>query len=250
MHPKIVFLDMEGTLLKKEYRLDDGLVAPSAWTLLAERLGEDRLRDEQDTKKQWLAGGYKNYLQWMKATVDIHRRYKLTEAVFREVIESVEFMPGVDEALADLRGWAATTVLISGGFKALADRVQRRLRIDHALSGCEYFFDAASGQIEHFNLLPADERGKADFMRLMCVEHQVDPHDCAFVGDGMNDIHLAREVGFSVAFNAQEALRAVSAAVIDQATGNEDFREVVSVLGDRFARRDMRKDANLRTVRP
>lgn len=52
MHPKIIFLDMEGTLLKKEYRLDDGLVAPSAWTLLAERLGRDCLRDEQDTKKQ------------------------------------------------------------------------------------------------------------------------------------------------------------------------------------------------------
>ena len=237
MHPKIVFLDMEGTLLKKEYRLDDGLVAPSAWTLLAERLGPDCLRDEQATKERWRTGGYKNYLEWMRATVDIHRKYNLTEPLFREVIKSVEFMPGVDVALEDMRRWGASTVLISGGFKALADRVQRRLRIDHALSGCEYFFDDVSKRIEHFNLLPADERGKVDFMRLICIEHQVDPQDCAFVGDGMNDVHLARDVGFSIAFNAQEDLKVASSAVIDQSIGCEDFREVVRVLEKRFEHR-------------
>lgn len=248
MHPKIVFLDMEGTLLKKEIRLDDGLVAPSAWTLLAERLGPDCLRDEQATKERWRTRGYKNYLEWMKATVDIHRQYDLTEPVFREVIVSVEFTPGVDEAMEDLRRWGASTVLISGGFKALADRVQRRLRIDHALSGCEYFFDVESQRIEHFNLLPADERGKVDFMRLMCQEYEVDPHDCAFIGDGMNDVHLAREVGFSIAFNAQPELKAVATSVIDQRPGNEDFREVIRVLGDGFGRRQKRKAANLPSV--
>ena len=56
MYPKIVFMDLEGTLLQKAIHLDDGRVAPSAWTLLAERLGPDALREEEATKDRWLKG--------------------------------------------------------------------------------------------------------------------------------------------------------------------------------------------------
>jgi phosphoserine phosphatase len=37
-YPRIVFLAMDGTLLLKKYRLDEGKAAPSAWTVLAEAL--------------------------------------------------------------------------------------------------------------------------------------------------------------------------------------------------------------------
>ena len=40
-YPRIVFFDMEGTLLTKAEHLNDGKVAPSAWTALAEKMGED-----------------------------------------------------------------------------------------------------------------------------------------------------------------------------------------------------------------
>lgn len=237
MYPKIVFLDMEGTLLRKEYRLDDGVVAPSAWTLLADRLGPDCLAEEQETKKKWHAGGFKTYLEWMNDTVEIHKKHNLTETLFREVVASVEFMPGVEEVLDEFRAQSATTVLVSGGFKALADRVQRRFRIDHAYSGCEYFFDAESKLIEHVNLLPADNKGKADFVRLMCAEHAIDPKDCAFIGDGMNDVLAACEVGFSIAFNAQPQLKSVASFSIEQPSGDEDFAEVKRVIGERFPTR-------------
>ena len=64
--PRIVFLDMEGTLLQKECRLDDGRVAPSAWTVLAEALGEECLAAENATKVSWLANQYSGYLEWMR----------------------------------------------------------------------------------------------------------------------------------------------------------------------------------------
>jgi phosphoserine phosphatase len=222
---------MEGTLLQKEYHLDDGLVAPSAWTVLAEALGEDCLAEENATKVKWREKAYRGgYLEWMKQTIEIHKRYGLTEKVFMEVVNSVSFMPNVEPALRRIQANGAATVVVTGGFKSLADRVQRKLQIDHSFAACEYFFNSVTGLIDHFNLLPADEAGKVDFMKLICREYNVDPCDCAFVGDGMNDVHLAQAVGFSVAFNAQESLCAVSTAIVSQPPLSEDFMAVAEIF--------------------
>lgn len=228
-YPPIIFFDMEGTLLLKEYRLDDGLVAPSAWTVLAEALGPDCLEAENETKRTWRAGGYSCYLEWMRKTVEIHKKFGLTRPIFESVMESVSLTPHVVPALRRMHDAGAATVLVTGGFKALADRVQRALKIHHVFAGCEYFF-SPEGSIDHFNLLPADEQGKVDFMNLICREYKVDPRDCAFVGDGMNDVHLAKAVGFSISFNAQPELRAVASWDITQGRGNEDFTAVADTL--------------------
>lgn len=230
--PQIVFFDMEGTLLQKEYSLDDGLVAPSAWTLLAKKMGEACLAAENATKQSWLSGEYTGYLEWMRKTVDIHKAFGLTKQLFTDVVESVQLMPNAVPALEEIHSDGTITVLVTGGFKALADRVQRSLAIHHALAGCEYFFNPQTGLVDHCNLLPADEAGKVDFMRLICREHRIRPKDCAFVGDGMNDVHLAREVGFSVAFNGQKQLCAVATKCIVQDQGKEDFMAVVDALQD------------------
>jgi phosphoserine phosphatase len=236
LFPRIVFLDMEGTLFQKEYRLDDGVVAPSAWTVLAEALGEECLSAENATKVRWRAKKYSGYLEWMRETIEIHRRFGLTEHLFMQVINSVSFIPNVASALQHIHSHGAVTAIVTGGFKALADRAQRRLRIHHSFAACEYFFDSETSLIDHFNLLPADEAGKVDFMNLTCREYGVDPADCAFVGDGMNDVHLARAVGFSIAFNAQEALRAVATVEVSQPKGYEDFMEVALALESRASK--------------
>jgi phosphoserine phosphatase len=237
-YPRIVFLDMEGTLLRKEYRLDDGTVAPSAWTVLAEALGPECLAAENATKARWVAKAYSGYLEWMRDTIRIHKQFGLTERIFREVIESVPFMRNVEIALGRIHAAGAVTCIVTGGFKALADRVQRRLRIHHAFAACDYFFDPDTGLIDHFNLLPADEAGKVDFMNLTCREYGVDPDECAFVGDGMNDVHLARAVGFSVAFNGQPDLVAASTTSIKQGSGAEDFLVVADVLDEAMRKRE------------
>lgn len=233
MKPGLIFLDLEGTLLEKEYRLDNGKVAPSAWTLLAEALGPDCFREEEATKDRWNSGGYASYVEWMRDTIRIHKKYGLKSHTFYEIMNSVKFMPGAKESLHKLRKCGMVTAIITGGFKALADRVQRAFKIDHALSGCEYFFNSKTEEIEHFNLLPSDEEGKADFMVSLGKEHGISPSNCVFVGDGKNDVHLARAVGFSIAFNAQEELKRVCNVSIDQLKGYEDFTEVARIICER-----------------
>jgi phosphoserine phosphatase len=234
MFPRLVFLDLEGTLLKKTYHLDNGKVAPSAWTLLAECLGQECLAEEEATKDRWLRGQYPGYVEWMRDTIRIHKKYGLKRRIFEEVMRSVELMPGTMEAFEVFRANGTLTAVISGGFKALADRAQRALKIDHALAACEYFFDPRTEEIDHFNLLPSDEKGKVQFMRLIALEHGIDEADCAFVGDGKNDVPLAKEVGFSIAFNAQEELRRVATIAIDQKTGEEDFLAVTHAIESRY----------------
>jgi len=228
--PRIVFFDMEGTLLQKAHHLDDGLVAPSAWTLLAEKLGPECLLAENKTKREWREKKYSGYMQWVTRTVQIHQEFGLTKEIFASVVNAADLMPNAPQALETIRSWGTVTVLISGGFKALADLVQRKLKIRHSFVACEYFFSEETGLLEHANLLPADEVGKMDFMRLLCREYGVDPEDCAFVGDGMNDVHLAQAVGYSIAFNAQEDLRRVCSDAVVQERGHEDFMEVVRLL--------------------
>ena len=228
MYPKLILMDLEGTLLQKAIHLDDGRVAPSAWTLVAERLGADALREEQATKDRWRNGGYRSYIEWMQDTIKIHQKYGLTFQLFQEVMNSVQEMPGAREAVRRFHEHGAVTAIVSGGFKALADRVQRDFKIYHALSGCEYFFNPDTGQLDHWNLLPSDYEGKIHFFKAVMSEYEISKEECAFVGDAQNDVPVALAAGLSIAFNAQLELRRVCTYVIEQAPENEDLEEVAA----------------------
>lgn len=233
MYPKLIFMDLEGTLLQKSCHLDNGKVAPSAWTLLAENLGPEALREEELSKDRWLQNGYNGYIEWMQDTITIHQRYGLGKALFDKVMASVKEMPRVRETISSFKNNGAITAIVTGGFKALADRIQRSCKIDHSFAACEYFFNPETGHLEHWNLLPADYEGKVDFMKLIMKEHKFTKEECAFIGDGQNDVAMAKEVGLSIAFNAQPQLKQACTYVIDQLEGNEDFYAVAEYLNRR-----------------
>jgi len=230
LYPKLIFMDLEGTLLQKAIHLDDGKVAPSAWTLLAERLGPKALKEEQASKDRWQSGGYRSYVEWMEDTIKIHQKYGLTVEVFEEVMNSVVEMPNAHKTVSKFHECGAVTAIISGGFKALADRVQRDFKIHHALSGCEYFFSPQTGKLEHWNLLPSDYEGKVHFMKAIMNEYRIPKEACAFIGDAKNDVQAVKEVGLSIAFNAQPEMKNVCTHVIDQKLGNEDFEAIEAIF--------------------
>lgn len=227
--PAVWFFDMEGTLLKKEYSLDNGKVAPSAWTVLAKKLGEECYLEEELTKDRWLRGEYRGYLEWMADTVEIHKKYGLRKEHVDQIVEDAKLYDGAEELFSWLKSNNAVTVLITGGFKALADKVQRKLKINHAFSGCEYFY-TKDNLVEFANLLPSDNQGKASFMRQVIDEHGVSPLDCVFIGDGMNDIYLAREVGISISFNGQSQLMDVATHSIIQEKEKENLISIIDLF--------------------
>lgn len=226
---KLIFFDMEGTIFKKVIEFTKGNTAPSAWTLIAQHLGEKALKEEDKTKDKWTAGKYKGYVEWMEDTIRIHKKYNLTRDFFNKVMGSVKYHKGVKETFKDLKKRGYITAIISGGFKAQSDRAQRDLKVNHAFAACEYFWNK-NGKLLHWNLLPCDYEGKIDFMKLIMKEHGLSPEECAFIGDGKNDVFLAKEVGTSIAFNAAEELQRVSTYNINQPQGKEDFRAILKYL--------------------
>ncbi|MBR9705938.1 HAD-IB family phosphatase [Candidatus Pacearchaeota archaeon] len=226
---KLIFFDMEGTLFKKIIKFSKGNTTPSAWTLIAKHLGPEALKEEEETKDKWNNNKYAGYVEWMEDTIKIHQKYGLTKNFFDKVMDSVEYHNGVKETFKILNEKGYRTVLVSGGFKANADRAQKDLKIDHSFAACEYFWDE-KGKLIHWNLLPCDYEGKYHFIKLIMKEHGRSPDECAFVGDGINDVHLAKEVGVGISFNGHEELQRVSTHVINQEEGKEDFREILKYL--------------------
>jgi phosphoserine phosphatase len=227
--PKLVFFDMEGTIFQKAIKDPKGNTAPSAWTLLSKRLGENALAEEDATKDKWNSGKYAGYVEWMEDTIKIHQKYGLDKKFFEKVMKSIEYHPGVKEVFSELKKRGIKTALISGGFKAQADRAAIDLKIDHVFAACEYYW-GEKGELLWWNLLPCDYAGKVDFMKLIMDEHGLDSKDCAFVGDGRNDILLAQAVGLSISFNGAPELAAVATHAVKQEEGKEDFREVLKYL--------------------
>lgn len=100
------------------------------------------------------------------------------------------------------------------------------LKIDHSFVAGEFFWDD-QGYISHYNLLPCDFKGKLDFMKLIMNEYGITPEECAFVGDGKNDIPYASVVGLSISYNGPKELQEDCTHAINQVEGEEDFREIL-----------------------
>ena len=75
--------------------------------------------------------------------------------------------------------------------------------------------------------MPADYEGKLDFMKLIMKEHGLTKEECAFVGDGKNDVPFAKAVGLSIAFNGTPELQEVCTYSINQKEGKEDFSAIL-----------------------
>jgi phosphoserine phosphatase len=113
--------------------------------------------------------------------------------------------------------------LISGGFRELSARAQKDFKILHAFSACEYLF-GKDGTLESYNLLPCDFEGKIGFINLMLNEYGLDPNDWLFVGDGANDVPIAKIAPTSVGYRAHPALKKAAKYTI------QEFHELLNIL--------------------
>ena len=220
----MLVLDVEGTIFRTEIRLPGTSIESTIWQAIANVLGPEAVREEVETHRRWETGAYRNYLEWMLDTIAIHRRHGLSKSVFESLISSAQYNPGVTDTMLRLDRDAYQILLVSGGFRELAARAQRDLGIIHSFAACEYLF-GNDGSLVSYNLLPCDFAGKIDFIRLLLKEYKLDPEDWIFVGDGANDVPVARVAPISIGYRPHPELRSVVTHSI------EDFRELETKLG-------------------
>jgi len=213
---KLIFFDMDGVITETGIVETGKHTAASTWTVIAKHLGKDAYEEEEETKAKWNRREYKNYLEWMEDTIRIHKKYKLDMNCFYDIIKNVPYMPGAIETLKELIKRGYRLAIISGSFKNTANHIQRDAGVHHVFAACEYFFDDETHELISWNLLPSDYAAKVDFMKLMMREYGIKKEECAFIGDGVNDIPLAKQAGLSIAFNGREELQKVCNHAINQ----------------------------------
>jgi len=226
---KIVFFDMEGTLFRPWGFHADGSPSVSAWGLLARAMGPEVDAAENENYKKWQRGEYETYIPWMEDTSRVFKNAGMTKNFFHEVIHSMNYFPGVKETIGTLHDRGIRTGVITGGFHEHAGRAVEELGLHHAFASSRFFWDE-QGALSHWEFEEYGLEGKVVAARQIAEHYGLSLQDCAFVGDGSNDVHIASSVGTSIAFNGEKALQDVATYAINQEKGNEDFRAILEYL--------------------
>ena len=223
---KLAVFDLEGTLIRNSYR---GNGFPSIWKVLCNFCGpEAKAKDLENTKK-FIEGGYLGYIYWVMDTIEILKEYKLKQSGFECIIRALEYYPGVTETMVALKKAGIRIAIISGGLKALADRVAIDHGIEHVFASAEFHW-ASDGTMLHWNAMPTDFKHKSSLLEMLCHDLKIDRNECAFIGDGRNDKDVAGFAGLSIGFNPHIELRDAASVIIEQDKGKEDLSAILAPL--------------------
>lgn len=222
---KLAVFDLEGTLIRNSYR---GNAFPSIWKVLCNFCGPDAAVKDEENRKKFYAGGYPGYIYWVMDTIEILKP-KLKQSGFESIIRALEYFPGVAETMAELKRAGIRIAIISGGLKALADRVAVDHGIVHVFASAEFHWNS-DGTMLHWNAMPTDFKHKSSLLEILCHDLNIDRNECAFIGDGRNDRDVAGFAGLSIGFNPHIELSDAASVVIKQVEGKEDLSAVLAPL--------------------
>ncbi|WP_062073355.1 phosphoserine phosphatase SerB [Demequina sediminicola] len=198
MTRRLIVLDVDSTLITSEVI---ELIAARAGTQVeVARVTEAAMRGEID---------FGESLTQRVATLA-----GVSDTVFNEVIEEVQFTPGAEYLISTLqeRGW--TAALVSGGFHEIVGPLARQLNIDlFRANGLE----VADGRLTGRTYGPViDRAAKAQALREYCSQLGIDTADAVAVGDGANDLDMMAVAGLGIAFNAKPVVQSHADAAVNE----------------------------------
>jgi len=120
--------------------------------------------------------------------------------------ERLQLNPGAEILLNGLNNCAIKTALVSGGFTFFTDRLKRRLNLDFTLAN-ELAFDTNGKLLGLDNKVIVGAQRKADYLKELCTELNIQPHQVIAMGDGANDLLMMEQAGLSVAYHAKPAVQ-------------------------------------------
>ena len=249
MNKKLLVLDVEGTIFQALHPIDETEYASTMWQSLAHSLGEEGCRREFELEKKWESGKYKNYLEWIGETYTwIHKDLGLKKETFNRLIFEAEYIPGVKEFFHTLDRKIYIPVLISGGFQELVVRAQKDLKIEHGHGACEYFFDSEDGYLVSLSVTPCDFEGKYEYIKVLFSNYNLNPNtDWIFVGDGKNDLDIAKRAPISIAINGHEELKkAVRFKFDDNGNSINNFFQIKKII-DALTSEDFHKISQIKS---
>ncbi|MFC1774815.1 HAD family hydrolase [Nanoarchaeota archaeon] len=136
-------------------------------------------------------------------------------APYFDLVNSIEYLPGVKETFDHIKTKGYMTVIISASSIDVARRVQKDYGIDHIFANELVIRD---GKVAGEFIWPigAGKEKKAQIIRDLCSNLGISPKEVIYIGDSDTDIEAFKEVGISIAFNSSsEELKKVSKHVVN-----------------------------------
>lgn len=134
-------------------------------------------------------------------------------ALDRVYEERVRLNPGAEKLLAKVKRLGVKTLLVSGGFSHVAQRLTARLGLDY--TSCNVL-EVEDGKLTGEIRGPiVDTDGKRDALVRVRDALGIRRDQVIAIGDGANDLKFMAEAGVSVAYHAKPVVRAAATHAID-----------------------------------
>jgi len=186
--------DVDGTLVQSA---DERTV----WEVLNERF--TGRADHNVERFGMYRAGKLSYAEWVALDVTGWRDAGARREEIVAAFSSLRLVDGTRETLAALKAAGCRLVVISGTLDLLLNSLLPDAPFDEVYAN-HLGFDG-EGRISHWRATPFDMQGKAHALRAIALRLEIPLARCAYVGDSANDIWVARQAGFTVAFNPKSA---------------------------------------------
>jgi phosphoserine phosphatase len=175
--------------------------------------------NERETFTRYLRGEF-DYLEFMRKDIGFWGKIHVNQ--IRKILNLVPFMPGTKYTIDLLHKNGYSTAIISSGLSLLAEKLQEKLGIDHVFAN--EILEDKNGMLtgEGNPVVPLWEKGKV--MQHLLASLEINPDNCAVVGDSIFDIQLFDIAGFSIAFNSKDKRVRNSADVYVE---SNDLRDIL-----------------------
>ena len=187
---RLLVMDMDSTLITIE-TVDE----------LADMVG---LKDEVATITAQAMRGEIEYDESLRRRVGLLKGLE-ERALQRVYDERLKLTPGAEILLERTQSLGIRTLLVSGGFTFVTDRLKTRLNLDQCHSNLLEITDGRlTGQVIGA-IVNAD--GKRDALLKMRDDMKITREQIIGIGDGANDLKFLAESGVGVAFHAKPIVR-------------------------------------------
>jgi phosphoserine phosphatase len=207
---KLLVMDMDSTLITMETidELADMVNIKAAVAAITERAMRGEIEYDQSLRER---------LALLRG---------LDESALQRVYEErLQFSPGAERLLEQARAAGIRTLLVSGGFTYMTDRLKSRVKLDYTHSNVlEIINGKLTGNVVG-GIVNADAKRAAllDIAAGLGLKRE----QIAGVGDGANDLKFMAECGVSFAYRAKPVVRAQTTYAINH-SGLDALRWLLS----------------------
>lgn len=207
---RLVVFDMDSTLIEEEV-IDEVARAVGRYDEVA-AITARAMRGELEFREAFLA------------RVALLRGGRLADIVAR-VAPTLTLRPGAAALVRALKKLGYKLAVISGGFAAFVDPIQRELGLDYAFSNdLEVEAGVLTGRVRGEIV---DRQRKADLLDQVARAEGIQLDQVMAVGDGANDIAMLERAGLGVAFNAKKTVQDAAQVAVNQT----DMASLLYLLG-------------------